>query len=210
MAKQLFCFYRVNDKRLSKKEMQYMIENNIKASHLDSIYAVTDKKKLAKDFMEQRDMSQFVLVTKEDLSKEELTYFMNNHRSNVLEYFAYSKLKRDKDKDTRWDTDETAILSTFLERQTVSDKSDASLLGIPEEVKLSFPFKFTGKIHEALIALEYDNIFKIRNFFVGDGIEYYNESGDHYIGDEEWDPDYPDALIDEVEVFLYLFGNTFK
>ena len=204
----LYCFYLIKDKKITKEEVQYLLD------HLDHkelndqlspvLYAITDKKELAKEFKDQRDMDQFFLHKNSDLDKDEIIDFINNQYGRVLEAFEYKRLIKDTKKDNRWDYDTIRIVSTYQERQSVYDKSDASLLGIPEEVNISFPFKFANKYSEALSNLEVDTIWRLRSFSIEQSEEFEDEE-DYY--DQ---PAIPDALIDEVEIFVYMYGHTFK
>ena len=157
-------------------------------------------------------MDQFFLHKNSDLDKDEIIDFMNNQHGRVLKAFEYKRLIKDTKKDNRWDYDTIRIVSTYQERQSVYDKSDASLLGIPEEVNISFPFKFANKYSEALSNLEVDTIWKLRSFSIEQSEEFVEAMQSGLVDEEDYydQPVIPDALIDEVEIFVYMYGHTFK
>lgn len=198
---------------MTKEEVQYLLDHKELNDQLSPVlYAITDKKELAKEFKDQRDMDQFFLHKNSDLDKDEIIDFMNNQHGRVLKAFEYKRLIKDTKKDNRWDYDTIRIVSTYQERQSVYDKSDASLLGIPEEINISFPFKFANKYSEALSALEVDTIWKLRSFSIEQSEEFVEAMQSGLVDEEDYydQPVIPDALIDEVEIFVYMYGHTFK
>ena len=209
----LYCFYLIKDKKMTKEEVQYLLDHKELNDQLSPVlYAITDKKELAKEFKDQRDMDQFFLHKNSDLDKDEIIDFMNNQHGRVLKAFEYKRLIKDTKKDNRWDYDTIRIVSTYQERQSVYDKSDASLLGIPEEINISFPFKFANKYSEALSDLEVDTIWKLRSFSIEQSEEFVEAMQTGLVDEEDYydQPVIPDALIDEVEIFVYMYGHTFK
>jgi hypothetical protein len=198
---------------MTKEEVQYLLDHKELNDQLSPVlYAITDKKELAKEFKDQRDMDQFFLHKNSDLDKDEIIDFMNNQHGRVLKAFEYKRLIKDTKKDNRWDYDTIRIVSTYQERQSVYDKSDASLLGIPEEINISFPFKFANKYSEALSNLEVDTIWKLRSFSIEQSEEFVEAMQSGLVDEEDYydQPVIPDALIDEVEIFVYMYGHTFK
>lgn len=198
---------------MTKEEVQYLLDHKELNDQLSPVlYAITDKKELAKEFKDQRDMDQFFLHKNSDLDKDEIIDFMNNQHGRVLKAFEYKRLIKDTKKDNRWDYDTIRIVSTYQERQSVYDKSDASLLGIPEEINISFPFKFANKYSEALSDLEVDTIWKLRSFSIEQSEEFVEAMQTGLVDEEDYydQPVIPDALIDEVEIFVYMYGHTFK
>lgn len=209
----LYCFY-CYDKSLEKTEYERLLKSGATQKDIYPMYAITSKKKDMKEFVQERDMNKFILITMDDVDDETRTRFLNGHRSSVLEHYTYTfypniKQNNDKSKDIK-------ILSTFAERTAVEDMCESSLMGISDlpfkitndSVTVN-PFIFKDRYLDALRDLEYDDFFKLYL-----GMEDNNVVQDHGLGeivpDEE---DYlilPDILIDEFRVFIRNFGKYFK
>lgn len=158
------------------------------------LYALTNKKDLAKKFMEQRDMSRFIV--KSDHAFEELedySTYANRHRSTVLEEYTL-KTKSDNGKRKKID-----LVVTYMERQEI------------EEPNIFF---FTEEF--------WNEIFVPTRIFKSGyqkALEFYTALAKMYapdlcirygIPDDLDDYAVPGYSYDEVNVFLRVFGDTLK
>lgn len=209
----LYCFY-CYDKSLEKSEYERLLKAGATQKDIYPMYAITPKKKNMKEFVRERDMDKFVLITMDDDDEETRTRFLNGHRSSVLEHYTYTFYPNIKENDDK--SKDIKILSTFAERTVVEDMCESSLMGIsdlPSKITNDSvtvnPFIFKDRYLDALRDLEYDAFFKIYL-----GMEENSITQDHalrdIIPDDEDYPILPDILVDEFRVFIRNFGKYFK
>ena len=103
----LYCFYKY-DRKMSKEQYKQQISSGLTTEDIYPIYALTTNKKFKKQFMEERDMSKFLLVTHED-DKEIVTMFLNARRSSLLDIYEYRYCKSNGEET------KIPILSTYSE-----------------------------------------------------------------------------------------------
>ena len=183
-------FYKVpNDEVLKDCQM-----NKMSLRDTYRLYALTNKKELAKKFMEQRDMSRFIV--KSDHAFDELeaySTYANRHRSTVLEeYDLTTRSEENKQK-------KISLVITYGERQEIEEPN---------------VFLFTEEF--------WNDIFVPTILFKPEyqkALELYTALAKMYAPDlcirygipEELD-DYavPGYTYDEVNLFLRVYGDTLK
>ena len=163
------------------------------------LYAITDKKELKNSFVEERKKSLFV-VKKREISKDEFIELMKQHSSYLLgrrgfvtkpssEYSALKKLEV------------VYITATQYEEMEVFTKTDSVILDLSKYTD-EISACFNRKLIEALYTLKYYDVVSYCNNM----LNTYNYFTEPLVNVGE-DCDY---RIDELGVFIYLFGYTMK
>lgn len=208
----LYCFY-VYNKNMKKEEYDWLIKSGATRKDIYPIYAITANKKFKNDFIRTRDMNQFVLITKKG-DKKDCIQYMNGHRSMVLEEYEYSYYPNIKQNDDHSIT--VTVLSTFMEKNTVDNCCDESLMGLgdlpfTESKKINFknPFVLKNRFLDALRDLEYDDFYKLFLGMEDNSIAQEYNLRDIIPENEDF-PEIPDVIIDEFRVFIRSFGKYFK
>lgn len=209
----LYCFYRY-DKSLKKSDFDRLTKSGAKSKDIYPIYAITTNKKFMKQFVNDRDMKQFLLITKK-VDEDTAKGFMNMHRSLVLNDYAYNyypKIKENIDKSIY-----ITVVSTFMEYTSVEDICDDSFIGlssIPSSTQMKSsnlpnPFILKDKYLDSLRILEYDDFFKLTLGMLDQSLSQ-SYSMKALVPDIEDYPEVPDMIIDEFRVFIRLHGQYFK
>lgn len=187
------------------------------------LYAVTNNKKLFNSFKESRDMTKFSL-NKMELEKDNYRKLANHHRDCVLEWCGFRSKKADpypKDMNQSFGNcvDEYKFAITFLEKQSVAEACDTFFEHV--ELLLPNPYIFNWKLKITLKRMGLDYIYKLTNFpYIGDDIMYCSdEEIDRRITKQKMsyqelaflqnDMDFsmPDVWVDQLEVFLSIYGH---
>ena len=175
-------FYKKPEKGVSKRKYE--------------LYALTNHKEYAEVFMDMRDMDQFIMkCSKED--KETYADFANSHRDNVLELHSLTtKVILENGVISQKEVD---VILTLYEYMTCNSDEymDYSINdsywwdGIPSYLV------YKDDLQKALKNLEY--------------IFHYKTYAENPLLKEE-DDDYssPNLWMDEVGIFVRVFGHTFK
>lgn len=209
----LYCFY-LYDKKMTKERYKQLISAGAKIDDIYPLYALTNNKQFMKMFIKQRDMSKFILITK-DVDKEMGIAFMNTHHSPVLQnnlYDYYPKIGRNISKSKK-----IPIISTFEEEAYVKTSCEEMCFLIQElpfknenehrhrmELRdFPVPYILKREFIEALETLEYINFFKLN---IGPTATEQNEDS---FGWNDF-PSIPDIIFDEFRIFVYEFGEYFK
>lgn len=173
---QIYRFYRISDlnDEVNKRYNNY------------PVYAFTDSKELANDFMKTRNMKKFKLV-KSKLSKEEYTEYYNQNRTSALDVYKYLTILGDNGDDWK----EIKMTTTWMEREVVSDKSRDSVMN--ELDGSANPELLKDKYITVLSKLQYMQLWAI------------NQS--YYEGDFE--DSIPEILVDQLSLLLYINKDTF-
>ena len=162
------------------------------------LYAITNKKDLAKKFMKERDMDKFIVkCSKTD--KIEYAKFANDNLTLLLEMNTF--ITKTVDGDGKYRTKEVDVLTTEYECQSCD--SDMVLMDImtEDEWEIAPPYRiFKNKIIDSLRKLEYVSSYKL----------YTNELNASMIDPEDDDYSAPNLWVDELGVLLRTFGDTFK
>ena len=160
------------------------------------LYAITNDKKLAKEFMKTRDMSIFTVKKDTEVGKSEYAEIVSKNRSALL---VVNNLITSKDKYTNKQVVyEVPVVMTTFEKITVNEP----VLTIDDEQSwmsptTPSPYIFNNKILKALKLLDYEQKFRIFN------LDYSNISADEVY-------DTPSYYVDTVEFFVDTFGETLK
>lgn len=192
----------------------------IKPSKLSSnreyeLYAITNKKKLAKAFMNTRRMDLFVIKKSEE-DKDAWIEFANENRGAVLDFY---KLQTSVIEDDNYVLKNTKVPITFFEYQNVDSDQIESEAMTPEFWDQMPPYIiFNEKILDALRNLEYVESQRFFLGFYGNPINfnrlisYINDNSDKQHDEDDFqvldeDDDYacPDIVIDELSQFINIY-----
>ena len=159
------------------------------------LYAITNDKKLAKEFMRTRNMDIFMVKKNTEVSKSEYADLANKYRSAVL---IKKDLLTSKDKYTdKQEVYEIPVVMTVFEKITVEEP----VLPIDDEqtwmTLMPSPYIFNNKILKALKLLDYEQKYRI-----------FKLDFSHVSGDEAYET--PSYYVDTVEFFVETFGETLK
>lgn len=175
----------------------WFINNNkdIQKTSYD-LYAITNDKEKAKRFQEERDMSKFIKKTSnEDL--DVFSTFVNSNRHLLLDYFKLSKPVVNG--SGLIISGYIEVLCTEYERQVSTDESilyNNSLVdGIFWEETVPYMI-YKKSIINSLRKLEYMSFYKATQHMLLD------------IVDDDFSS--PDISINELNVFISTFKDTFK
>ena len=177
----------------------YLKPNDELAHQKIYLYALTNKKELAKQFMKERNMDRFIIKTDKG-DKEDVLKFMrdNNNRGAILD------IKEIYTKSTNGMSliisTEVPVLLTQNEYEVIKDTDidyQMNWVCMPN-YKM-----FNKKIRDALRYLEYNNLYDF-NKYVSCEYTPYNPSAPDM-------PEYasPDLSIDELGIFLRTYRDTF-
>ena len=187
------------------------------------LYALTAKKKLYKSFKETRNMKLF--VTKEvSMDQGEFSCFANDHRECVLEWCKLRSKKDDPYPKSMNESfgnciEEYKFAVTYLEKQAVKEEQDR--LFEHADLELPNPLFFHKSLKSVFKRFGLDHIFKLTRFpYIGDDAMYCTDEelairstnskmkySDAAFLREEMDFSQPDIWVDEVEVFLEMYGH---
>lgn len=206
---------------------EIMIGMDSKDRGLKEIYAVTNDKNLYKKFIHTRDMSKFKVKTIYVEGKEEYKQLAQRYRECVLEMSKiYSKSKNPYPKNLFKSFNESLEVYTFpityLEKQSVREACDTFFEHA--EIDIPNPYIFTDKLRRILKKRALDHIYKISRFpYMGDDSMYCTESEiekkstnykmrytDSIFLQNDTDYSVPDVWVDELEVFIEIYGNLMK
>ena len=176
----------------SKKGIELQI------SDLYPLYALTHKKKYAKQFMKERDMTQFFMIKDEGIDDEDFSYFANKNRSCVLQKSTFTTYYEEKDKYVKA---KVKILTTYAEESYVTDTVEGGIfedgvIGINNWVN---PRLFKNKYYKALKSIKY---LKFHDF-----INAYAHPSD---SDEDDSYAVPELTFDQLKVFYTNYQDLFK
>lgn len=172
------------------------------------LYAFTTDKQFDKQFIHERDMKKFIRFVSH-VDEEAYVKFANSHTNNKLEFIPYSRCRK-KRKCTLNDVSneerfkDTLVLSTRYEKDIVEDYTENCehiFEGSVYDDNIIFFFK--EKYVKALKNLNYYNMLKVMMYACESRYtipEKYSEYMEY-----DMDPFY----IDEFELFITLYGDTF-
>jgi hypothetical protein len=155
------------------------------------LYAITDDKELCQTFLETRRSDLFEAV-KKDLKKEDYKYFLRDHLSLKL---GIKKFRTKSKKDSLSNESIVEIVTTDAEEMDIFMRADETVLEIGKYTQ-KYPQLFNKKLLGALLTLHYFEIYK----FCVDCDDPYLSGVDIF--------DWTTYKIDELGIFLYLYGNT--
>lgn len=195
-------FYLITNKNEKRKDLS---ANTMREKY--PLYAITEYKDRAMDFIESRDMNQFIMKTSKGVDPDEWTKFKNKHRGSVLEYHKL-KTRGKRDKETGKATiKKVEVLMTYAEytNSTEVATDDGVSMALNEffmTSRLVNPFCFQKKYHEILEKLMYNKM-------------YYVYVDDPFTIVKSLDEDYTisfhgNFIYDELAIFIKEHGDTFK
>ena len=201
----LYKFYRIT----SKSSIENLSNPDISDKY--TFYAFTIDKHIANRFIKERDMKKFIKVVSK-VSKDEYFEFLKSDGNEAqllreIEYKHTTYPSSDMNRDNVGEYS-VEILSTLDEKNFV-EMSDGSYLEYLDGMSRFFPFILKKKYLNHLKTLEYLSLFKfiapmddtVKSLMTED--ELYN-----YGDDNDWDT--PMTRCDELGLFVYYFGDTFK
>lgn len=159
------------------------------------LYAITNKKEYAKEFMKTRNMKKFI-YNSSNLEMDEWRDFANDNRGAVLDIYTYEA--RRELPNGFYGTKPVNVLSTFTEYQNCSEEESYDLGIFEEEFFYQIPHYKIFKKHviNTLELLQYTAVYDL---FAGIG------------NPREINPDdlsVPDFKIDEFNLFVRLYKET--
>ena len=193
----LYSFYHY-DKNMTAKEYRRLREEGCTDYDIRKLYAVTSKKRLAKEFKKQRDMNQFIEIVTDDLDEEEAHDFMRRHRGAVLEYRTYMHYIEREIYEQH--SIPFKILSTEQEKNLVDVTVEVGMFNERLFFPDANPFILKKEYRVALINLGYVAAYRYMN----------SDKKIHYYDPEEPDFDLPMFDVDEFEAFITLFKESFR
>ena len=181
-------------------------DNYSKSMHIMDrypLYAFTNDKKLANRFEKERKKEMFIRTVDKGLSREEYSNFAIDHRGSDLKL---QKMVTVRHKNTNRQT-VTNIRMVLTQNEYIC--CNEPLMLITDEswwdeithCALANPYVFKPEIREALRILQYNVSFKLFNQDINI-MDFIDEEDDDY--------EAPNFIIDEVAVFIKLYGDTFK
>lgn len=192
-----------------------------KLSEKFPLYAITNDKEKAKEFMKQRNMKLFI-IKDSHMEKESWIEFCGRNRGALLQYASFSTRDPHPEKgacDIEAFVKEVSVLVTFNEKNDVEDYVSGEFGGIlyppslQKATKLLKPEWCHPFVREALDAICYPTAYKFAfldsqgedpEYLVsGEGDEDYAGFSGKYCGTRKF-------VIDELTVFIWNFGYLFK
>lgn len=190
------------------------IENGNNMRDVHPLYAYTNSKEIRDEFVEMHNMKCFYEVVSK-MSKSEWVEFANNNRGRLLEYFDYKTRVYD-DAGVMHLTDEAtngmsgiSILSTNSERLQIESNTDIFngvqlINGEFADISWPNPWILKPKYQESLLALAYDNFWKLLRDPAQPRLDEYAPEG--YDPDTEW----CDATLDEAAAYVTEYKDILR
>lgn len=185
------CYRFYKKPTLSKEETP----ERVSLSDKYPLYGLTCKKKIAKRFMEERDMDKFI-IRKSNVDRETYSELANRNRSAVLEEFdlltCVNKYKQNQSME------KVNLILTYGEIQTI----DEPQLYILDEswwntYYMNSPFIFKEEYVKALQKIDFIDFYKL---FSTDP-NLYGVYDDYSV---------PNYYVDELSFFLAIYGELMK
>ena len=190
------------------------------------LYALTNIKSLYKDFKNTRDMNKFELRTM-DLTKDEYAQLARNHRECVLQWCNFKSKKANPYPKSMNESfgncvDEYKFSVTYLEAQSVEEA--CSTFFEHYELDVPNPLLFHAGLKRIFKRVGLDYVFKLTRFpYLGDDYMFCTHEeitrrstnpSMRYIDiiflREDMDFSMPDLWVDQLEVFLEIYGHLMK
>lgn len=163
------------------------------------LYAITNKKKYAERFKEDRNMKKFICKVHEDVSKDEYAEMCNEDRGAVL--FVRSLTTIFDDIRITQNKVESDVLMTYWEKQLL-DEPNTLLDDENTWMLMPFPMIFKSKYIKALNDLQYITYYKLMS------AEWLpcNLMNKFPVDDDDYSA--PSILYDEVALFIDIIKDT--
>lgn len=175
------------------------------------LYAFTDNKEIRERFISERNMDRFIeIITK--MSKEEYVDFANRNNGERLDVYSYEHNNKYVSKKSgklkyseTYEMIDAKVISTWSEREWVNSIADDGISDLTDYISYHFfPFILKKKYIKALAILEFLSYWKL----LGPVQMYEEYARDDELGDLDYSP--PSTQIDQLNLLLHLFGDTFK
>ena len=152
------------------------------------LYAITNDKKLAEQFESERNMKLFMKKVTEGVDLNEYQKYTRVHRGCVLCTMTFT-MKADTEKGYE---ESKPVTVTEIEKTTIADELEVTL----RNFNLSF---FREDIRSKIFK------GKLKKYLEK---TYYDTAAYFFTSDLPFIDDYPEWIIDELRLFVYLFGDT--
>ena len=185
-----------------------------------NLYAITNNKKLAEDFINTRNMKVFICKKSEE-DKEDWLEYANENRGQVLDYYKLNTFTVDE--DNQCTTKKVKIPITFFEYQNCdSDQCENVILDSSFWSEMPpYPI-FNSKVIDALRNLEFISTQRFVHGYMGMEesdleplLRYIDDNSDSYSLKEDDNMVYddgdfasPEVEVDEVSLFIKIFKDT--
>ena len=198
-------FYKITDAN-DVPEYANLSEDDV-ITYKYPLYAITNSKKLAKEFMKDRDMKKFIKVVSKDFDKEEYAEFANSNLNSVLIDYKIITKAHVNGKESHCQYVKTNIVITTWERLFIEDQN------VPEFDDESWwtfiapsPYIFKDPYIDALRKTQYLKMHNLYNILDTSTENIYSKWAD-----EECDDYYcgPSFTMDELAFFVRNFSDTF-
>lgn len=167
------------------------------------LYALTNKKKLAKLFKKQRDMSKFLLKV-DSVDFDEWTELANGNNGTVLSIYPLTTCNgKIRTVENRIDVD---MLMTLNEKSILDDGSD--ILELSDEMfwaSMPIPLVFDKKYQEVFDVFQYMVLYKLYRSL---DVPYNWREKMFGIIDDDYEG--PQFEIDELKKFITVFIDVLK
>lgn len=172
------------------------------------LYALTNNKELATNFMKQRNM-KICKILKDDMDKSDYYKFVDKNKMSVLSQNTLTSIVRDSTYKNGYYLVDVPMVMTEYEIAGIEEITEnfvmSSITGDAEDDAFYPPYIFTKKIQKALENLEYHKFFihKMKCFpgsILSKDTAMYIANMDDY--------DMPNMIVDELSMFINIFKHT--
>ena len=174
-------------------------------SNDEILYAVTNNKKYAKKFMNERNMKNFRIEI-EDMNKDEYASYCNSneHRSAVLSTYKLATVKDGEHTSSNFYFKK--VIMSYWEHQIIDDFSTSSFNETYEFIGMPIPIIFKDKYIRCLKFLEYNAHFILY------ALPYLPNDVEHWVAEKlhvEEDYSTVDIENDELAIFINTCRESF-
>ena len=152
------------------------------------LYAITNDKKLAEQFESERNMKLFTKKVSEGVDLEDYQKYTRIHRGCVLCKMTFT-MKAYTEKGYE---ESKPVAVTEIEKTTITDELEVTLRNFNLNF---FSQDITSKMFKG----------KLKKYLEK---SYYDTASYFFTTDLPFVDDYPEWMIDELRLFIYLFGDT--
>ena len=199
----------------------YLKPKSSSSSYDYRLYAITNNKKFAREFMNSRKMDRFIVKQTDEL-KDDYADAANENLGAVLNYYNLTTFYiNPEDKNQTTGKKEVSVLMTLYEYQSVNaDETVYEVLTLEWWINMPEYPLFNDRICDALRILEY---VSAQRFFLQDDDDFYfllmylskNQVIDmdyeqQFATYDDGDYAVPDLSIDELGVFIKTYADILK
>jgi len=173
------------------------------------LYAITNKKKIAKEFRETRNMKRFIEKSSDDMDKDEWIEIANDNRGMVLDH--YELETRGYDENDKPKVKKIKILMTLVEYQNATDEEEFMTYLSAFFESTPFYLIFKENMVDALRWTEYvasQRFYSMDEYEIMELLKYITDSSNTYNFEfEEESVTYDDGDYAAPEIRLDEFGR---